>query len=64
MLIGRRRFAIPAGKRKVVRVKLKRRGKRLLRRARRHRREVRLTGRGVKHRAVVLKQVQRRRRKR
>ena len=63
VLIGRTRFSIAAGRTRVIRVKLKRKGKKLLRRARRHRLKVKLKGRGVKPRTVVLKQVHRRRRK-
>jgi len=62
MLIGKARFSIPAGKKRVIRVGLNRKGRRLLRRARRHRLEVRLRGRGVKNRAVLLQEVRRRRR--
>jgi hypothetical protein len=52
-LIGKARISIAAGKAKVIRVKLNRRGKKLL--ARRHRIKAKLKGRGVKHRTVVLK---------
>lgn len=55
VLIGKSRFAIPAGKSRVVRIKLNRKGKRLLRSARRHRLRVRLGGRNVKRRTVLLK---------
>ena len=54
-LIGKSRFSIAAGKAKVIRVRLNRRGKKLLRRARRHRLKVKLTGTGVKRRTVLLK---------
>ncbi len=63
VLIGWARFAIPAGRTKVIRVRLNRRGRALLRRARRHRLKVRLTGRDVRHRTVVLKEMRRKRRR-
>jgi len=49
------RFSIAAGKARVVRVKLRRKGKALLQKARKRGLKVKLTGTGVKRRTVVLK---------
>jgi hypothetical protein len=64
VLIGKAQFDIPAGKAKVIPVRLNRKGRRLLHRAPQHRLKVKLTGSGVKHREVVLRELGRRRQKR
>ena len=60
--IGRTRFGLAAGRTKVVRIALRRRGRLLL--TRRHRLAVRLVGRDIEHRALVLKEASRSRRSR
>ncbi|HEX6229416.1 MAG TPA: PKD domain-containing protein [Solirubrobacterales bacterium] len=61
VLIGKARFGIAAGRVRVIRVKLNRRGRALLRSARGHRLTVSLAGSGVRHRTVLLKQARSRR---
>jgi YVTN family beta-propeller protein len=64
VVIGKAPFRLAAGKARVIRIELRRRGRRLLRHARRHRLKVRVGGRGVKPRTILLKQVQRHRKSR
>jgi hypothetical protein len=60
LVIGRARFSLLAGKTKVVRVNLTRKGKALVRRAGRRGLPVKLRGSGVKNRTVKLKSKSRR----
>jgi uncharacterized delta-60 repeat protein len=55
VVLGRSRFRVPAGRTKVLRIRLNRRAQRLLRRAGRRGLRARLIGRGIRHRTVRLK---------
>lgn len=59
VLVGKKRFSIPADSSRKVRVKLTRKGKALLEDAPRNRLKVKLTGTKIEDRTVVLKQVPR-----
>lgn len=63
VLIGHASFSIPAGKSKVVRVKLNGKGKALLQQAGNKGLKVKVTGKGVKKRTVTLKGAQRSKKK-
>jgi CSLREA domain-containing protein len=56
VLIGKRRFRVADGARKVLRVRLNRRGRALVRRAGRRGLKVRLSGKGVRNHVVRLRQ--------
>lgn len=55
VVLGRSRFRVPAGRTKVLRIRLNRKGRRLLRRAGRRGMRARLVGRGLRNRMVRLK---------
>lgn len=55
VVLGRSRFRVPAGRAKVLRIRLNRKGRRLLLRAGRRGMRARLVGRGLRNRMVRLK---------
>jgi uncharacterized delta-60 repeat protein len=55
VVLGQSRFRVPAGKAKLLRVRLNRKGRQLLRRTGRRGIRARLVGRGLRNRAVRLK---------